>query len=262
MTALSQAISVEMHKARRSKMPIVTALGFMLLPLVGAFFMIVLKDPELARRMGIISSKAQMIAGGADWQTYLGMLAQGTGIGGVILFSLIGIWVFGREYSDHTLKDLLALPTPRSAIVVGKLIVIWVWCAALIVMALIVGLIVGNLIALPQIPLAEMMQAGVRIAVTGLLTLSVIMPIVFFANAGRGYLPAFGAAMLVVFLSQIIAAAGWGEYFPWSIPALYAGMAGPEYANLGIVSFVLVIVAGLIGIAATLAWWQFADQAQ
>jgi ABC-2 type transport system permease protein len=69
-----------------------------------------------------------------------------------------------------------------------------------------------------------------------------------------------GVAILAVILAQIIAAAGWGEYFPWSVPALYAGMAGPEYAHLGIISYVMVILASLTGIIGTFAWWELADQ--
>ena len=34
--------------------------------------------------------------------------------GGLFLFGFLFIWVFGREYSDRTAKDLLALPTARS----------------------------------------------------------------------------------------------------------------------------------------------------
>ena len=50
MNNIAQAVWVEMLKARRSRMPLLTALGFSLLPLGGGFFMIVLKDPEMARR--------------------------------------------------------------------------------------------------------------------------------------------------------------------------------------------------------------------
>jgi len=47
MNNIAQAVWVEMLKARRSRMPLLTALGFSLVPLAGGFFMIVLKDPEL-----------------------------------------------------------------------------------------------------------------------------------------------------------------------------------------------------------------------
>jgi hypothetical protein len=55
MNNLAQAIWVEMLKARRSKMPLLTTLGFSVFPLALGFFMFVLKDPELARRYWLIT---------------------------------------------------------------------------------------------------------------------------------------------------------------------------------------------------------------
>jgi ABC-2 type transport system permease protein len=51
MKGLRAALWAEALKARRSRMPLVTALGFCLAPLMGGFFMVVLKDPERARRL-------------------------------------------------------------------------------------------------------------------------------------------------------------------------------------------------------------------
>ena len=254
MNNITQAVWVEMLKARRSRMPLLTALGFSLVPLAGGFFMIVLKDPELARRVGLISVKARIIAGVADWPTYLGLLAQAA-IGGIILFSLIGSWVFGREYSDRTVKDLLALPTSRSAIVLSKFVVFASWSAALTAMIYLIGLGVGTAVALPQTSVQVILQGGVTLAITAILTIAVVTPIIFFASAGHGYLPPMGVALLALLLAQVVAAAGWGEYFPWSIPALYS-----QGGNLGMVSYVIVILTCVAGIAGTFIWWELADQ--
>ena len=113
MHNLADTIWIELHKAIRSRMPLFTALGFLLMPLVDAFFMIILKDPDFARQAGLISAKAQLMAGTADWPTFLAVLAQAVAVGGIFLFSLIGSWVFGREFVDGTVKDLLAVPVPR-----------------------------------------------------------------------------------------------------------------------------------------------------
>jgi len=260
MTNLAQAIWVELVKARRSKMPLLTALGFALAPFAGGFFMIVMKDPELARRLGMISAKAQMVNGSADWPTYLGLLAQATGIGGFILFSLVASWVFGREYSDHTIKDLLALPTPRAAFVLAKLVLVALWCAALTLLIYLIGLGVGVAVGLPPAP-AEVLWRGTRtVAAVAGLTIALVTPVAFFASAGRGYLSPMGGAILAVILAQVIAAAGWGEYFPWSVPALASGVAGPAYGPLGATSYAIVIATGLAGLIATLAWWRWADE--
>ena len=257
MNNVTQATWVELFKARRSKMPLLTGLGFLMIPFVGGFFMIVLKDPELARRSGMISAKAQMLAGVADWPTYLELLAQATAVGGLILFSLIGSWVFGREFSDRTVKDLLALPTARSSIVTAKFAVIAIWSAALVGIVFFVGLGVGLAVDLPETATSVVGQGSARLAITAGLTMISITPILFFASAGHGYLPPMGVAILAIFLSQIIAVAGYGEYFPWSIPALYA--QGDE---LGAISFVIVGVIGIVGVVATFLWWEMADQTQ
>lgn len=259
MYNLVPAVWVELLKVRRSRMPLYTLLGFALAPLADGFFMVVLKDPELARRVGIISAKAQIVAGAADWPTYLGFLAQATAVGGFILFSLIASWLFGREFADYTVKDLLALPTPRSSLVLAKFIVVAVWAAVLTAVVYLIGLGVGQAVGLLPAPAQVWRSATVILAITAGLTILNVTPVAFFASAGRGYLPPMGAAILVLVLAQIIAAAGWGEFFPWSIPALYAGIGGVQNLSLSPISYVLVGATGLIGVIATLVWWEWAD---
>lgn len=255
MNNLSQAIWVETLKFRRSKMPLLTLLGFLMVPFMGGFFMIILKDPELARRLGLISAKAQLIGGAADWPTFLSLLAQAIAIGGTILFGFIGSWVFGREYSDHTVKDLLALPTPRPTIVLAKFVVVMGWSAIVTAVVIIIGLGVGTAVGLPPTSTDVFQQGTLTILGSALLTITLVTPIAFFASAGHGYLPPLGAMILAIFLAQIIVVIGYGDYFPWSIPALYA-----QGSPIRPISGLIVILTGLIGIAGTFLWWELADQ--
>jgi ABC-2 type transport system permease protein len=255
MNNFAQAVWVEMLKARRSRMPLLTALGFALFPLGGGFFMIILKDPELARRVGLISAKAQITMGVADWPTYLEFLTLGTAMGGILLFSLIGSWVFGREYADRTVKDLLALPTARSTIVLAKFVVIAGWSATLSAMIFPLALAVGTAVGLPPVPAQVILQGGVTLAITAILAIAVVTPIIFFASAGHGYLPPVGVAILAVGLAQVFGIIGYGEYFPWAIPGVYA-----QVGSLGTISYVIVLLTSVAGIAATLLWWELADQ--
>ncbi|MEW5721354.1 MAG: ABC transporter permease, partial [Chloroflexota bacterium] len=63
MNAFLAAFWAETLKARRSKISLLTTLGFLILPLAGGLFMIILKNPEQARAMGLISAKAQLTVG-------------------------------------------------------------------------------------------------------------------------------------------------------------------------------------------------------
>jgi ABC-2 type transport system permease protein len=260
MSGLRAAVWAEALKARRSRVPWVTALGFCLAPLMGGFFMVVLKDPERARRLGLIGTKAQLLTGTADWPTYLGVLAQATAVGGVLLFGLATIWVFGREYSHRTAADLLARPTGPPAIVAATCLVDAVWSAGLMAIVFLLGLAVGSLVGLPGWSVGLAVGGAGTIAATGGLTLLLVTALALAASAGRGYLPAVGVMFLMVFLAQVVAAAGWGAYFPWSVPALYSGIAGRDLQQLGTISYLLVATAGLAGVLGTLAWWRLADQ--
>lgn len=262
MNAFLAALWAEGLKARRSKVPWLTALGISVAPLMGGLFMVILKDPARARSMGLISAKAQLTAGTADWPTYLGVLAQATAVGGAFVFALVTAWVFGREFSDRTAKNLLALPTPRSAIVAAKFTVVGVWGSALALLVFALGLGVGAAVGLPGWSWALLARALGDHAATAGLTLALMSPVAMLASAGRGYLAPMGWAILTAVLAQILAAMGWGSWFPWSVPALFSGIAGPRSAQVDLHSYLLVALAFAAGLGGTSSWWLRKDQSR
>jgi ABC-2 type transport system permease protein len=260
VNGLASALWAETLKMRRSKVPLFTAIGFSIVPLMAGLFMIILKDPEAARSMGLITAKAQLVAGVADWPTFFSILAQAVAIGGAILFAIVTAWVFGREFSDRTAKELLALPTSRAAIVAAKLIVIVVWTLALTVFIYLIGLLVGNLVVIPGWSEGLLRKASFDILGAAALTIALLPFVALFAGIGRGDLLPFGWLILTVVLSQIAAVTGWGDWFPWSVPALFSGAAGPRSELLGFHSYIIVGLASLVSLAATFYWWRNADQ--
>jgi len=262
MNTLLSTFWAETLKARRSKISVLTAAGFSILPLIAGLFMIILKDPERARAMGLISAKAQLTAGVADWPTFFGILTQGAAIGGAILLAIITAWVFGREFSDRTAKELLALPTPRVVIVGAKFVLTGLWALGLTLLIFVIGLGVGTTVDIPGWSIALEWTSFWSLITIAALTWMLMPFVALFASAGRGYLPPLGWAFLTVTLAQIAAVLGWGDWFPWSVPALLSGMAGPSAEQIGMHSYVLVSVTFITGIAATIAWWQRADQTQ
>ena len=260
MTYFLSALWAEALKARRSKVPLLAFIGFTLAPLMDGLFMFIMKDPERAREMGLLSVKAQLAMSTAEWSTFFSVLTQAIAIGGVMVFSIVTAWIFGREFSDHTAKDLMALPTSREKIVTAKLIVTFIWVFITSVWVYVAGLIVGNLVDIPGWTNALAWQSFGDVLMTAGMTLLLMTPVAFVASLGRGYLPPLGFAVLTIFFSQIIAATGWGDWFPWSVPALFSGVVGPHEEQLGMHSYVLVVLVGAIGLALTLWWWRNADQ--
>ena len=260
MNGFASALWAETLKLRRSKVPLFTALGFSMVPLMGGLFMIILKDPAAARSMGLITAKAQLVAGVADWPTFFSILAQAVAVGGAILFAIFTAWVFGREFSDHTAKELLALPTSREAIVAAKFVVIVVWTLALSIFIFGFGLVIGSLVVIPGWSEILLRTAFVDVMGAALLTIGLLSFVALLASVGRGYMPPFGWTIFTVVLAQIAALTGWGDWFPWSVPALFSGAAGPRAELLGPHSYIIVLIASLLGLAGTFYWWRSADQ--
>jgi ABC-2 type transport system permease protein len=260
MKALSTAIWVELLKARRSRVPFFTAFGITLAPLMSGLFMFILEDLERARRLGILGAKAQLTAGVADWPTYLGLLAQAVAVGGMLVFAIAAAWMFGREFADHTVRILLALPTARWAVVTAKALVLIVWCSVLAAWVLVLGLAIGALISLPGFSGRVLLEGISTFALIAGMTIALQTTTAFVASAGRGYLAPLGWALLTLFLAQVLAATGWGAIFPWSIPALASGVAGTKSGLLQPTSFAIVAVTALAGFAGLVLWWQKADQ--
>ncbi len=240
-------------------MPLFTALGAFIMPLGIGFLIFLARNPELSQKLGLVSAKANLMAYFATtWPTYLGFSGQIVAAGGFFLFTFAISWVFGREFSDGTLKDMLAVPVSRFTILLAKFIVVAVWSAALTIVILILSLIMGAMIGLPQGSFSVILQGSALDLITACMVIAIVFPFALFASVGRGYLLPVGVAILALILANLVVVIGWGEYFPWAVPALYA----QGKISLTPASYLIVLLTGLAGIAGTYLWWNFADQSK
>ena len=259
MNKIATCVLVEGKKFFHSKVPLLTMLVLTLVPFFGGFFMFVLKDPSLAQELGFISAKAHII-GTADWHSYFGLLTQAIAIGGLLVFGFVKSWIFGREYSDRTIKDLLALPISRNIIVLSKFIVAVLWCLILSIFVLVLGLIVGKAVDIPGLLFNLLIRGILVYIICSILTILISTPVAFFASVGRGYLSPLGFMVFTLVLAQIIATTGYGQFFPWSVPALVSGVAGSNSAVIETISIIIVFLTSTLGIMGTMLWWRYADQ--
>jgi ABC-2 type transport system permease protein len=165
-------------------------------------------------------------------------------------------WLFGREFSDGTVKDMLAVPVQRSFILLAKFIVMAVWSALLTLAIFAAGMLVGVLLRLPGGSIDAVLHGAATTAVAGWMVILVVIPFALFASAGRGYLLPIALAMVALLFANLVIVIGRGEYYPWAIPMLYAEGKTP----LPLVSFAIVLLTGLVGWIATDYWWKHADQ--
>jgi len=261
MKSLTATLWAEYLKIRRSKMLLITILIFIFIPFMMSLLFFVQKYPEIAGKLGMIGTKSNMLRlGKADWSNYFGLLTQGIAGIGLIGFGFVTSWVFGREYSDHTVKDILALPVSRSFIVISKFIIVVIWCVLLTFIFLVFGFIIGQLIGISGWTHEIVTQCAYKFTLVSFLTILLSTPVAFFASYGRGYLLPMGFVILTLIMANFTGLVGLGPYFPWAIPGIFSAPAGTEGLILGIVSYIILLFTCILGLFGTLAWWRYADQ--
>lgn len=254
------ALKAEFLKNRHSRIVWISFIAFSLAPVMGAVFILMMRDPGAMAKAGALNTKIQLMGFEANWFAYLEILKQAIGVGGILIFGFVASWVFGREYSDGTVKDLLALPTSRTKILNAKFILYVIWCTALAVSNLLIGFVLG---AALQIPAAGAGQVYTQLAdyfITTFLTILLGSPVAFFAIWGKGYLAPLGFVALVLVFAQVVAATGYGYYFPWSVPGLYSGAGGEFRAQLNNLSYTILLLTSLADYLLTVYYWKYADQ--
>ena len=255
MKKLSSCILIEWRKLIKSKLSIVTACSICLVPFIVGLFATMMKYPENFKNLGLILQKWN------DEDNRLVVILNDHITShfcwGIAHFGFTASWVFGREYSDKTMIDLLALPIRRDTIVLSKFIVIALWSYILSIFALLLGLLAGNLIGLEGGSLTVIFKGVLTFGFCTTLTIILSTPVALFACLGRGYLSPLAFIIFTIIFSQLGSALNFGKYIPWAIPALASGIAGKALLNFG--SIVSLFGVSILGLIATIAWWRYAD---
>lgn len=193
---------------------------------------------------------------GVPWETYYSDILDSMASLLVVGFSFTSAWVFGREYTDKTIKDLILKPIPKSYSVLSKFIVITVWnmLISLFTFAMITG--AGAIIGANGGSISTILQFFGTFMTTSLCIMAVSSTSALFANLTKGYLAPIGIIFVTIIVSTPVVQLGLGPYFPWTIPVLLVKGS----TDIGFISTMIIALTAIAGFAGTVAWWRFAEQ--
>ena len=216
------------------------------------FWIVVVAFATMPIMLGLVTYINAVDAG---WEPYLTDLLGSITALLVIGFSFTACWVFGREYTDNTISELLVKPVSKLYVVLSKFIVIFLWDVLLAFFMFAVVFIMGILIGLHGGTWLLIMNSFLTFMATSLLIMVVSTISALLANISKGYLAPIGLAFLIVIISNVVAQAGLAAYFPWTIPAMFISKV-----PLGFASIAILAITGITGFVGTVAWWRFAEQ--
>lgn len=191
---------------------------------------------------------------GVSWDMYYTDIFDSIASLLVVGFSFTSAWVFGREYTDKTIKDLIVKPIPKSYSVLSKFIVITIWniLIALFTFALIT--IAGSFIGVDGSSGSSILQFFGTFMLTSVLIMAVSSTSALIANITKGYLAPIGLIFVIIIASNAVVQLGLGPYFPWTIPVLLT-----KGVDIGFISYSILVLTAIVGFAGTVAWWRFAE---
>ncbi len=258
----SEILITETMKLRRSKVPLLVLLAFSLAPLAVGFLMLIFKDPEGAKKLGLIAMKAQMTGGSADWQ-FLFYITKALFIAAAIFHAVLTAFVFGREYAEGTAKNMLTLPLNRLLTVLAKYMVVTLVFFGICAVIFLETLLVGYLVRIPGWDMAQMLQSLGNVALSALLITATGPFVALFAMVGKGYIAPIGFALLsTILVGQLFAHTLWGQYIPWSMLFLNAGAAGADSGGLSAASYWIAGIFFIMGIDGCGHYLDLADNHQ
>ncbi|MHA6532636.1 ABC transporter permease [Paenibacillus sp. BAC0078] len=199
-------------------------------------------------------------AGDADWNTYLGnVVFMFASVLGIVGFAVLTSWSFGREYTDRTLKDLLALPVSRGKVIAAKTLISLAWCLIMAEAAFLFSLLIGSLTGLSGFSESLVLHYYIQLIITVVMQLLLCGPVIFLTSLSRGYLMPIVYSFMTMMLALIAGPTPFAKYLPWAIPALQLAGSGDSLFPLTTLSYLIPVTTGLAGFVATWVWWHWAD---
>ncbi len=253
---LGALVVTEFVKLRRSPAPPATLAGLSLGPLGLALLMWIAADPERAAGFGLLGDKATLAGLELSWSAYGSWLVALVGIGGMLVLPFVVAYVFGREYADATLKNLLTLPVRRGRFVVAKLVVALAWWIVLVIVVAAEGVVIAGLLGLPGLSVAAVSVMLGRVLVAAGISFLLVPVVVWVTLWGRGLLAPVGFAVAMLAVGNLLGHTGWSGWFPWSIVPLLIGFSGPP-TDVPPGSLVVVALTFILGLL--LSIWQLRD---
>jgi ABC-type transport system involved in multi-copper enzyme maturation permease subunit len=255
---MNRAIRAEFLKLKGSRTLLWTAIVIVAYAILTVVLNVVLlRDPKMVATLGTASGafKTALDQGFyvLNWKNQLRVGVQGiSGTYGVLLFSFVAAYVFGREYKQHTSKNMLTLPVRREYVVAAKLVVVAVWVVALALLSLVLQSIGLAALSTPGFAWRHVWGAlADSMAVTLLIFLT--LPLVGWLSViARGYLHGMLMAFAATLVGNGIATSKVSPYFPWNMPIHLVGASWMPVATVHLVPASWAIAAAVFAVGVLL----------
>jgi bacitracin transport system permease protein len=243
---LANLLYTEFLKLKRSKMFILSVIGSAVAPLMVAAAMYIQMKTELPT---IIAE--------------FDVLFLNTSIYAILLISpplngVITAYLYSREYTEDTLKNLLTIPVSRVGLLLSKWVLLFFWIMLLTLETWVLALLFGTLGQFTGLSEAMVSQTLSQFAMAGMLSFLLTTPIVLITLVFKNFVPSIIVTIAITLVNVMLATSEHRGLFPWVAALDIAnGTLDPKYPPE--VSYIGIAVTCLLGWIASIAYFNKAD---
>ncbi|WP_406536414.1 ABC transporter permease [Methanobrevibacter sp.] len=179
----------------------------------------------------------------------------------IMLFSIMISYLFGREYNEHTLKTMMTIPISRGKFLISKYVMFLVWILILTVVTSLSSLVFGFIAGLEGFTLKLFIDSFAQLLFANVLLFLTFSPFVFISLLITNMVPAMVGGAGLTLVNMLIYGQNWAPYVPWVCPYLIASGEIAEYATSPTVSYGVILVTFLIGLAISYIYFTKTDLA-
>ena len=217
-------IQSELIKLKHSKIFLLTVLGALTFP-----FLLYLS----------------LISGTADgFESMLRACNQFTGsMFNIVLFAIVVSYIFGREYTEHTLKTMMTIPISRGKFILGKYLMFLILVAITFLSTCIFGYLGG----VNHITLTGAIGCCKEIFITNILLFLSFTPFVFLSLIVPNMVAAMVTGAAFSIGNLMISSTKYAPYFPWSSSYLIGANEIANYSCSTATSLAIILAASAAG---------------
>lgn len=177
----------------------------------------------------------------------------------VLIFAIIISYLFGREYSEHTLKTMLTIPISRKKFLISKYIMFLVWIVILTVVTSLSTLIFGFIAGLEGLTLKLIINSFSQLLFANVLLFLTFSPFVFISLLITSMVPAMVGGATLSLINIMVYGQNWAPFVPWVCPYLIASGEIVKYGANIMVSYGIILTTFLIGLAVSYIYFTKKD---
>lgn len=238
-------IYTELLKLKRSKMFFVSIIGSAAAPFMCfiMFFTTKTRKPHIPIQFSEVFSETNM---------FIMLLI------GAMLYGVITSYLFNREYTEDTLKNLLTIPVSRTGIIISKLVLLLFWILALTVFAWILTIVLGFIGQFEGLNAGLLIESLKKYIIGGSFLFLLSTPVIFVTLIFKNYVPTIVFTIIITMINVLIVQSEYSALYPWSAVFVIAHDSFfTEYPP--VYSYISILATSAMGFIATVIFFRKTD---